>query len=102
MKIENESKKNIENDESTVINNTVKNMNVKVDGKALFILAQIILVVLKLAGVLNVSWWIVLLPILVPTAFLVLLVAVMFIAGIISPSFREKIIKASDDNEEND
>jgi hypothetical protein len=41
----------------------------------------IIFIVLKLVGVINWSWWIVLLPILIPVGILVLFIILMILLG---------------------
>lgn len=75
-----------------------REFSLNIDGKAIFLIAQIILVILKIAGILNVSWWVIFLPILIPAGFMLLLFLVMLIACFVSPKFRAKFIE--DDNEE--
>lgn len=81
-----------------------REFSLNIDGKAIFLIAQIILVILKIAGVLNVSWWVIFLPILIPVGFLVLLFVVFLVACLISPKFKAKLDKYNErcNNEKED
>lgn len=50
----------------------------------------LIFIVLKLVGVINWSWWLVLLPIYGPTLFVVVIIAVLMIIGLIINHFEKR------------
>lgn len=73
------------------------NISIKINPKSLWFFVQVVLVILKLGGVLNISWWLIWLPTLLPIGAVVGVFIIMFIAAVFSPKFREFIHNASDE-----
>lgn len=72
-------------------------ISIKINAKSLWFFAQVVLIILKLGGVLNTSWWLIWLPTLLPIGAVVGMFIIMFIAAVFSPKFREFIHNASDE-----
>lgn len=80
--------------------NKKTSITIDLDGKMLWFLVQAVLVILKLGGVLNISWWLIWLPTLVPVGAVVAIFLVMFICALASPKFRAFVHKALEEAEE--
>ena len=50
----------------------------------------LIFIVLKLVGVIDWSWWLVLLPIYGPTLFIVIIIAILMVVGLIINAFEKR------------
>lgn len=65
-----------------------QNNNVRNSGIGFFGLLGIVFIVLKLVGVVNWSWWLVLAPLWAPTAVGVILILLGILVGVIADSDR--------------
>lgn len=75
---------------SDTIKNISKVTNISIDFgfKEIIFIAQVILVILKIAKALNVSWWVIFLPTLIPAGVIVGAFIILLIIALISPKFR--------------
>lgn len=78
---------------SDTIKNISKETNISIDVgfKEIVFIAQVILVILKIARVINVSWWVIFLPTLIPAGTIVGAFVILLLIALISPKFRHFI-----------
>jgi len=74
------------------------NVDVSIDFKAIVFVTQVVLVIFKFAGILNVSWWIIFLPTLLPAGGFALLFVVVLIGCFISKRFRRMVMMSREDD----
>lgn len=77
-------------------------MEISLEWKDFFIIAQIVLLTLKLCGVIQWSWWLVLTPTLIPIVGVSLAFIVLLACALFSPKFREFIHDAAEATRDED
>lgn len=63
----------------------------KIAAKFFMTLLQTVLIILKLTGVLNVSWWIILLPVIVPFALALIFLIVAFVLSLTADEYEPNL-----------